>query len=146
MMVGLEKKIKYRTTLFYRYNFLLPKMNGLSDLNSFRRVPFERCTYSCYWSIRSSSFESEKTLLSSSWWGFFPSSNLFISFLQLKMQVNMFLYCARIHSDFYKKQMFWASNLNHIVKKHPFTHFLSSLSSLGPLFYFQFLYYSHIFS
>lgn len=92
-------------------------MSGLSDLNSFRRVPFERGTYSCYWSVRSFPFESEKTLLSSRWWFFFNS--LFISLLQLKMQVKMFLYYELIHSDFYKKQMFWVLNSNHIVKKHP---------------------------
>lgn len=109
-------KIKCRTNINFRYNFLSPKMSGLSDLNSFRRVPFERGTYSCYWSIRSFPFESEKTLLSSRWCFF---SSLFISLFQLKMQVKMFLYYELIHSDFYKKQMFWVLNSNHIVKKHP---------------------------
>lgn len=94
-------------------------------LDFFRRVCF-RSTYSCHLSVRNSSFESEKTLLSSRWCFCFFLVCLFISSLQLKLQVNMFLYYELIHPDFYKKQMFWVLNSNHIVKKHPFTYFFLS--------------------
>lgn len=97
-------------------------MNRLFDLDFFRRVRF-RCTYSCHWSVRNSPFESKKTLFSSRWCFWFFLVCLCISSLQLKLQVNMFLYYELIHSDFYKKQMLWVLNSNHIVKKHPFTYF-----------------------
>ena len=97
-------------------------MNRLFGLDFFRRVHF-RSTYSCHLSVRNSPFESEKTLLSSRWSFCFFLVCLFISSLQLKLQVNIFLYYELIHPDFYKKQMFWVLNSNHIVKKHPFTYF-----------------------
>lgn len=136
-MVGLGGEgIKCRTTLFYRYNFLLSQMNWLSDLNSFRRVPFKRCTYSCYWSKETLFFNERK--LYCFWAGvFYFSPIIFFLFLSCNWRFFIFLYCKLIPSDFYKKQMFWVLNLNYIVKKHLFTHlFFSFLSSLRPWFYF----------
>lgn len=97
-------------------------MNRLFDLDFFQKSVF-RMYIQLPLSVRNSPFESKKTLFSSRWCFCFFLVCLYISSLQLKLQVNMFLYYELIHSDFYKKQMFWVLNSNHIIKKHPFTYF-----------------------
>ena len=95
----------------------------------FQKTALWSCTYSCYWPLRKLFFWITENSIVLQMVGF-SHSNLFIPFLQLKMQVNMFLYFMLIHSDFYKKQMFWVPNLNYIVKKHPFTDFFLPCPSL----------------